>query len=100
MRRTFKLLVICGLALLWGRAQADTIDVDVNSNNFRTVSAVEGQGTNSTTITAGDTVRWTWRGVFHSVVSDDDLFESSIANTGNVFSHTFNTPGMFRYYCG
>jgi plastocyanin len=99
VRTTLKLLVGIGLALTLGRAQADTINVDVRSNFFRTVSAVPGQGTASTTINAGDTVLWTWAGVFHSVVSDDDLFESMIANTGATFSHTFNTPGTFRYYC-
>jgi plastocyanin len=58
------------------------------------------------TITAGDTVTWTETGVgTHSVTADDGSFDSSPAcptsclGNGSTFSHTFGTPGTYRYYC-
>ena len=68
-----------------------------------------------TTISAGDTVRWTMRSTPHTVTSEAGLtggpkgacgtrdnWDSGIANAfsaGFVFSHTFNTPGSCTYYC-
>jgi len=65
------------------------------------------------TITAGDTVRWTWESDFHSVTSGtsctaDGQFCSPdnmncdagiLNNTGFVYEFTFTQPGMYQYFC-
>lgn len=58
------------------------------------------------TITAGEMVVWNNVQGFHNVRSDevDDknnpLFTSGAPNTSNwTFEHTFDTAGVYRYYC-
>ncbi len=56
----------------------------------------------TTTITAGDSVLWTWTGADrHSVTADDASFDEppADAKTSGTFSHTFNAPGTYAYYC-
>jgi plastocyanin len=64
-------------------------------------------------INVGDTVRWTWAGSGHSVTSgppceadsqycspDDQACASGIlSNTGTVYTHTFDQPGVYDYFC-
>lgn len=54
------------------------------------------------TISPGETVTWTWAGVFHSSTSDSqtgpEVWDSGIISTGSL-SHTFHTPGRYPYYC-
>src|SRR5262245_13440968 len=70
-----------------------------------------------TTITAGDSVRWTMRGTPHTASSQTaigtggaaatacatgDLFDSGIANAftpGFVYTRQFNSAGNCAYYC-
>lgn len=51
-------------------------------------------------ITAGDTVEWSFSGNIHTVtsVSGSEL-DSGDRNPGDTFSHTFATAGEYRYYC-
>ncbi|MBN2086345.1 MAG: cupredoxin domain-containing protein [Anaerolineales bacterium] len=52
------------------------------------------------TVKAGTTVSWINRDpVFHTVVSDTGLFQSTMLAVGQMFSHTFDNPGTFPYYC-
>lgn len=56
------------------------------------------------TIAPGDTVIWTNYGSDHTVVSDTNLFSSTLEGggfipTGQTFVHTFNDQGFFPYYC-
>jgi plastocyanin len=62
----------------------------------------------SVTIHPGDTVRWTFSGGYygplHSSTSGipgapNGLWDSGLLDPGSVFTHTFNTPGSFPYYC-
>lgn len=83
---------------------AATIDVGVE-NNFYSPDSIR--------VTAGDTVRWTWVGDLHSVTSGNCCTANGIfcspGNTncassgpsvsGAEYSHQFNTPGTFPYYC-
>ena len=66
---------------------------DVAIDNFRfTAPAI--------TVPAGTTVTWTNRDdVPHNVVSTDNAFKSPVLDTDQKFSHTFETPGTFKYYC-
>ena len=52
------------------------------------------------TILVGDTVQWDNIEGFHSVLADDSSFTSGPpASAPWTFSHTFNSPGTFAYYC-
>jgi amicyanin len=52
------------------------------------------------TVPVGTTVTWTNRDdVPHNVVSTDNAFKSAVLDTDQKFSHTFETPGTFTYYC-
>ncbi len=48
-------------------------------------------------INMGDTVEWDGNFTFHPLASDDNLWP--VNNSGTTFSHTFNQPGTFRFYC-
>jgi plastocyanin len=56
------------------------------------------------TITAGSTVRWTNTATLtpHTSTSDlgdAEMWNSGFLNPGDTFTHTFNTPGIYGYYC-
>ena len=52
------------------------------------------------TVPVGATVTWTNRDdVPHNVVSTDNAFKSPVLDTDQKFSHMFETPGTFKYYC-
>lgn len=66
----------------------------------------EQSGTSTTTIHAGDTVRWVWVSGFHSSTSGtcsgactpDGKWDSG-SGSGMTFSHTFAQAGTFPYFC-
>ena len=74
----------------------------------RTHAAVQGVGVGGAadvftpaalTVTAGDSVTWTWAGGKHSVTAGGaEPFDSGSLSAGT-FSHTFATPGTFSYLC-
>jgi FtsP/CotA-like multicopper oxidase with cupredoxin domain len=52
------------------------------------------------TIAAGKTVTWINKGAdWHSVASFDGSFESAQVASGETFSHTFTTPGIYKFIC-
>src|SRR5262245_13830514 len=58
----------------------------------------------SQTITVGDTVQWEWGLGTHSSTSgticvSDNNWDSALQANPFTFSHTFNTPGTFSYFC-
>ncbi|MGH9875376.1 MAG: Calx-beta domain-containing protein [Pyrinomonadaceae bacterium] len=83
---------------------AQIVNVSVNNNFFSPANI---------TITAGDTVRWTWISGPHSVTSGDccdangqfcspsnlDCSNSPASEADTQYSHTFNTTGQFPYFC-
>lgn len=50
------------------------------------------------TVPAGTTVTWAWNdgAIGHDVVSED--FSSDVQSDGT-FTHTFEEPGIYEYYC-
>lgn len=51
------------------------------------------------TVTAGDSVTWTWQGGKHSVTSTGpEPFDSGSLSAGS-FTHAFTTAGTFSYLC-
>ena len=56
----------------------------------------------SLTITAGTAVRWVNSGAMLHTVTPDGHTEwsaATLASSGDRFTHTFNTPGTYAYYC-
>jgi plastocyanin len=55
---------------------------------------------NSITIDRGFPIRWTNDGaVFHTVTSDDALFDSGLIPRRNFFEVRFDSSGTFTYHC-
>ncbi len=52
-------------------------------------------------VDVGTTVTWTnYDGVGHTVTSDGGgELRSELLNRNETFSHTFDEPGLYRYYC-
>jgi len=70
--------------------------VDVSATSSLTFSPA------TVTIAAGTTVRWTnTSSVFHTVSPDGhtEWSEASLSSNGATFTHTFNTPGTYAYFC-
>jgi plastocyanin len=105
----FKTLLTMGIGLLavgplvgflpLGRpALAATAHVTIADFSFTDSQS----GTLTTTINVGDTISWTWTGAAqHSVTADDGSFDDPLngAQTTGTFSHAFNAPGTYAYYC-
>ena len=54
----------------------------------------------SQSVSAGSTVTWTNNSsTAVTITSPDGLFDSETIVPGASFSHTFDTPGTFRYFC-
>ena len=52
------------------------------------------------TVSAGATVTWTNRDdVPHTVTADDKRFSSQALDTDDHFSHRFDAPGTYPYFC-
>jgi len=53
-----------------------------------------------TAVSAGSTITWTNRDdVPHNIVSTEQKFKSPVLDTDEQFSHTFDAPGTYKYYC-
>jgi 3',5'-cyclic-AMP phosphodiesterase len=51
-------------------------------------------------VAAGSTVTWTNRDdVPHNIVSTEQKFKSPVLDTDEQFSHAFDTPGTYPYFC-
>ena len=82
--------------LLATAASGATVNVDVGPDGSMSYSP------SPVSITAGDTVQWTWKSTFHSVTSDSvqEPYDSKVQTSLPFsFSHTFSTPGSFPYHC-
>ncbi|MCW5558118.1 MAG: hypothetical protein KIT22_09855, partial [Verrucomicrobiae bacterium] len=52
----------------------------------------------SLSIEVGDTVRWQFGGLQHTVTSETGLWDSGFQSSG-FFEHRFDAAGTFPYYC-
>lgn len=72
---------------------AKTAPVEVKIDNFSFSPA-------TITVPAGTTVRWTNRDdIPHTVVSDEQKFQSKTLDTDDQYSYTFTKPGTYGYFC-
>jgi len=75
------------------RQDVKAVPVDVKIDNFSFTPA-------TITIPVGTTVRWTNRDdIPHTVVSDDQKFQSKALDTDDQYSYTFTKPGTYGYFC-
>ena len=73
-------------------ASAETVHVLIKDYMFTPMTV---------TIAAGSTVQWTnMDDIPHSVVMTDKSFRSAALDTQESFSHTFDKPGTYEYFCG
>jgi len=72
---------------------AEGASVEVEMEDFRFAEA-------NLVVRAGATLTWTNKDdAPHSSTSDDGLWDSGLFGPDESFSFTFDTPGIFRYYC-
>lgn len=86
-----------GTADLRGRS-AVTVDVGVQG-----VNGFYYFGPAAIAVSPGTTVTWRWtgKGGTHNVVAETGAFDSGglVDTSGTTFSHTFDEPRVYRYYC-
>jgi plastocyanin len=51
------------------------------------------------TVKAGSEVTWESKEGTHNVTADDGSWNSSTLTAGQTFSHKFDKPGKYPYYC-
>ena|SRR2546428_679281 len=100
-------LVLSVLALISGSgARAATANIDVG--NYYFCSSANSGGVCDTTVGVGDTVMWTVSSGTHAIAECDSTFttcpppggfSSGNLSTGQSFSRTFSTAGVFEYWC-
>jgi plastocyanin len=93
-------LALVMMILLGAPAFAATKQVQVGPNGFLVFADGE-TGTNTTTITAGDTVEWVWASSGHSTtrIGTPKTWDSGVQQGPFTFSVTFPDPGTFDYFC-
>ena len=95
---TAKLTTLILVLAIAGAAMAADHDVDQVSLTFVPADI---------TIQMGDTVHWIWSGGNHTVTNGSgpadpdvgDLFDAPLDGGNTMFSYTFNTAGVFPYFC-
>jgi len=100
MRLWRALHAIAGLLCLTTQVLGATKTIDVGPNGDLSFLDEES-GTQTTTITAGDTVRWVWMSSGHSTTRADEpkTWDSGIQDVPFSFSQTFPDPGRYPYHC-
>jgi amicyanin len=73
------------------QAAASAHEVMVDNFSFAPTTA---------SVPVGTTVTWTNRDdVPHNVVSTEQQFKSPVLDTDEQFSHRFDAPGTYQYFC-
>jgi plastocyanin len=87
------LSALAAVAVLLGATTAWAEDQDVMMRGFAFSPA-------EVDIEVGDTVTWqNFDAAPHTATAKNGEFRSERLSTGGTFSHTFNAPGEFAYYC-
>jgi plastocyanin len=86
-------MLILASGILEGRPAAPAERAQVVVDNFSFAPA-------STVVAVGTTVMWTNHDdIPHNVVSPEQKFKSTVLDTDETFSHTFEAAGIYKYYC-
>jgi plastocyanin len=84
---------VADVALEEGQQAAAAVGTQVVVDNFSFAPA-------TATVPVGTTVTWTNHDdIPHNVVSPEQKFKSPVLDTDEMFSHTFDVAGTFKYYC-
>jgi len=84
-------IAITDLPLEAATTNADARDVVVDNFSFAPAT---------TSVPVGSTIRWTNRDdVPHNIVSTEQKFKSPVLDTDEQFSHRFDAPGSYKYFC-
>ena len=82
---------VAATALAAPAAQGVRVEMVWNPNRFEPASI---------TVPVGTTVTWADVSGTHTTTSYDGLWDSGERlEVGQSYSHTFNQPGVYRYYC-
>ena len=75
------------------REMSSAASIDISVDNFSFTPA-------AITVPAGSTITWTNRDdVPHNIVSTERKFKSPVLDTEERFSHRFDAPGTYSYFC-
>ena len=88
--------------------QQSQVQVDIDSlpaqtsANINTVELIDFSfQPNEIIIAKGETVEWVNRdSAKHSVIDDNNKFNSQLIGKDEIFTYTFNEAGTYSYYCG
>ncbi|HMJ84783.1 MAG TPA: metallophosphoesterase [Vicinamibacterales bacterium] len=84
-------IAITDLPLEAATTNADARDVVVDNFSFAPAT---------TSVPVGTTITWTNRDdVPHNIVSTEQKFKSPVLDTDEQFSHRFEAPGSYKYFC-
>jgi Icc protein len=84
-------IAITDLPLEAATTNADARDVVVDNFSFAPATA---------SVPVGSTITWTNRDdVPHNIVSTEQKFKSPVLDTDEQFSHRFDAPGSYKYFC-
>ena len=87
------LLLFAGSPSVTANDQTSAANAEVKIDNFVF-------GPETITVPVGATVTWTNKDdIPHTTVSTDGVFKSKVMDTDEKFSHTFDKPGTYPYYC-
>jgi len=91
IRRTVILAVLAALLCAAAALSQGKEKVIVTNNKFEPKTI---------TIKAGSEMTWENKEGTHSVTADDDSWASPALTAGQTYSHKFDKPGAYKYYCG
>ncbi|HEU0180007.1 MAG TPA: cupredoxin domain-containing protein [Blastocatellia bacterium] len=86
-------VLLCAAAALSqdkGKASQEKVIVTLSNNKFEPKTV---------TIKAGSEVTWENKEGTHTVTADDGSWSSPTLSAGQTFSHKFDKPGKYPYYC-
>ena len=83
-------------AVDWPAASGTTVKIPKDSMG----RGPQAYGTNPLVVAPGTAVTWVNEdSVAHTVTADDGSFDSKYINPGSSWSHAFDKPGKYPYYC-
>ena len=84
-------VAIAAALLLASAAQADTVHVGIKDFMYTPMTV---------TVPVGTTVQWiNLDDIPHTVVEKDKAWRSGALDTNDTYTHTFDKPGTYEYYC-
>ena len=90
IKRTIILATFAALLCAAAALSQDKGKVIVTNNKFEPKTI---------TVKAGSEVTWESKEGTHNVTADDGSWNSSTLTAGQTFSHKFDKPGKYPYYC-